>query len=167
MNSQHLNERKKFIYCIHIFFLFFIFGLCTSCDTAKDKKMFGQIVGASIGAYVGSKVGSGVGNQISTSVGVAIGAIVGSKIASILDDSDKESYSRKVSETLEKNPDNVESEWISPNETDTFARIKPFNEFKKEGAPCRDFEQVITKDGKNFIEKSTACRDESGNWLVV
>ena len=167
MNSQYLNERKKFISFRYLFFLFIIFALCASCDTAKDKRLFGQIIGAAVGGYVGSKVGSGVGNQISTAVGVAVGAIIGSKIASILDDSDKESYSRKVSETLEKNPDNVESEWISPNETDTSARIKPFNEFKKEGAPCRDFEQVITKDGKNFIEKSTACRDESGNWLVV
>lgn len=144
-----------------------MFGLCTSCETTRDKKLFGQIVGASVGAYIGSKIGSGVSDQISTAVGVAVGAIVGSKIASILDDSDKKSYSSKVSETLEKNPDNIESKWVSSNETDTSARIKPFNEFKKDGAPCRDFEQVITKNGKSFIEKSTACRDESGNWLVI
>ena len=167
MNHQYLNKRKRIINTKHIFFLFFIFASCTSCETAEDKKLFGQIIGAAVGGYVGSKIGSGVSNQITTAVGVAVGAIIGTKIASVLDDSDKESYSSQVSETLEKNPDNVQSEWISPNETDTSATIKPFNEFKKDGALCRDFEQVITKDGKNFIEKSTACRDESGNWLVV
>ena len=167
MNSQYLNKQKKFLNFSYIFFLFLVFALCTSCETTEDKKLFGQIIGATVGGYVGSKIGSGVGNQISTAVGVAVGLIIGSKIASILDDSDKESYSNKVSETLEKNPDNVESKWISPNKTDTSARIKPLNEFKKDGAPCRDFEQVITKDDKDFIEKSTACRDESGNWLVI
>ena len=55
----------------------------------------------------------------------------------------------------------------SPNETGTSAKIKPVNDFEKNGAPCRDFEQIITRDGKQYIEKSTACRDESGNWKIV
>ena len=150
-----------------LLFILLMFSITTSCETAQDKKLFGQIVGAAVGAYAGSKIGTGVTNQITTALGVAVGAIIGSKIASILDDSDKESYSNKVLDTLESNPDNVESQWISPNETDTSATIKPYNEFKKDGAPCRDFEQVITRNGKNFVEKSTACRDDSGNWLVV
>ena len=30
-----------------------------SCENTKDKKIFGQLIGAAVGGYVGSKVGSG------------------------------------------------------------------------------------------------------------
>ena len=29
------------------------------------------------------------------------------------------------------------------------------------------FEQIIIRDSQQYIEKSTACRDESGNWKIV
>ena len=139
----------------------------SSCETNEDKKLFSQIIGAAVGGYVGSKFGSGVGNQIATALGVAAGSVIAIKLMNVILDEDKESYSKAITETLEENPKNIEKEWNSPNETGTSAKIKPLNDFEENGSPCRDFEQIVTKDGKQYIEKSTACRDESGNWKIV
>ncbi len=153
------NNKIKFLILMSI--------IISSCETNDDKKLFGQIVGAAVGGYVGSKFGSGVGNQIATALGVAAGAVIATKLMNVILDEDRESYSKAITETLEENPNNIEKEWESPNETGTSAKIKPVNDFEKNGAPCRDFEQIITRDGKQYIEKSTACRDESGNWKIV
>ena len=147
--------------------MIFLILLIVSCENPNDKKVLGQIIGAAVGGYVGSKFGSGVGNQIATALGVAAGAVIATKLMNVILDEDKESFSKAITETLEENPKNVEKKWESPNETGTSAKIKPISDFEENGAPCRDFEQIVTKDGKQYIEKSTACRDESGNWKIV
>ena len=152
---------KNLIFII-IFSLFI-----SSCETNEDKKLFGQILGAAVGGYIGSKFGSGVGNQITTALGVAVGAVIASKIANILLEEDKESYGNAIIDSLEENSDNETDKWISPNDSNTSAEIKPLNLYEKDGEPCRDFEQVVVKNGERFVDKSTACRDESGNWKVT
>ena len=87
-----------------------------------------------------------MGNQITTALGVAVGAVIASKIANVLLEEDKESYGNAIIDSLEENSDNETDKWISPNDSNTSAEIKPLNLYEKDGEPCRDFEQVFIKN---------------------
>ena len=151
---------KKSIFLLIIFFL-------NSCETNEDKKLFGQIIGAAVGGYVGSQFGSGIGNQITTALGVAVGAVIATKLVNILNEEDKDSFGNATIDSLENNPNNEKTQWESPTESNTSAEIIPLNSFEENGMPCRDFKQIVVKNGKKHIENATACRDESGNWKIV
>ena len=61
-----------------------------SCENTKDKKIFGQLIGAAVGGYVGSKIGSGVSQDIAVIIGSATGYILGGKIVELLEAEDRE-----------------------------------------------------------------------------
>ena len=100
-------------------------------------------------------------------LGTAVGLVIGGKIAEVLDKDEEKDFSQKIQESLENNPDNMPSEWTSKKNKNINAEILPTSSYKIDNQTCRDFKQIISKDGKQIEEESTACRDEEGNWKII
>ena len=147
-----------------------IFSLCIlsiSCSEKEDNKLLGQIIGSVAGAYLGSKVGDGMVGNLSTVLGGTVGFLIGGKIVDILDSEEQSDLNNAINQTLTKNPDNVSNKWKSQKNIDTNAEIIPLNSYKIDQNTCRDFTKVVKKGKKQVQEKSTACRDEKGNWKII
>ena len=147
-----------------------IFSLCIlliSCSEKEDNKLLGQIIGSVAGAYLGSKVGDGMVGNLTTVLGGTVGFLIGGKIVDILDSEEQSDLNNAINQTLTKNPDNVSNKWKSQKNIDTNAEIMPLNSYKIDQNTCRDFTKVVKKGKKQVQEKSTACRDEKGNWKII
>ena len=147
-----------------------IFSLCIlsiSCSEKEDNKLLGQIIGSVAGAHLGSKVGDGMVGNLTTVLGGTVGFLIGGKIVDILDSEEQSDLNNAINQTLTKNPDNVSNKWKSQKNIDTNAEIIPLNSFKIDQNTCRDFTKVVKKGKKQVQEKSTACRDEKGNWKII
>ncbi len=96
-----------------------------------------------------------------------VGFLIGGKIVDILDPEEQSELNNAVSQTLTKNPDNVSRKWNSQKNLDTNAEIIPLNSYQIDQNTCRDFTKTVNKGDKQFQEKSTACRDEKGNWRII
>ena len=154
----------------HITLKVLIFSLCIlsiSCSEKEDNKLLGQIIGSVAGAYLGSKVGDGMVGNLTTVLGGTVGFLIGGKIADILDSEEQSDLNNAINQTLTKNPDNVSNKWKSQKNIDTNAEIMPLNSYKIDQNTCRDFTKVVKKGKKQVQEKSTACRDEKGNWKII
>ncbi len=141
--------------------------MLSSCAEKENNKLIGQIIGSVAGAYLGSKVGSGIGKSLTTAVGGTIGYLLGGKIVELLDDEEKLELNEKINSSLNNNADNVPEKWVSKKNKNTNAEILPLNTYELDNETCRDFEKVVKKNGKIYEEKSTACRDENGNWRTI
>lgn len=146
--------------------LLLILGLI-SCENTKDKKIFGQLIGAAVGGYVGSKIGSGVSQDIAVILGSATGYILGGKIVELLEAEDREEFNNVIEDSLNNNSDNISTTWESKNSNKTKGSITPLNNYSIDQKSCRDFKKIIKKNKKVYEEESTACRDEKGNWVLI
>ena len=147
-----------------------IFSLCIlsiSCSEKEDNKLLGQIIGSVAGAYLGSKVGDGMVGNLTTVLGGTVGFLIGGKIVDILDSEEQSDLNNAINQTLTKNPDNVSNKWKSQKNIDTNAEIIPLNSYKIDQNTCRDFTKIVKQGEKQVQEKSTACRDEKGNWKII
>ena len=154
----------------HLTLKVLIFSLCIlliSCSEKEDNKLLGQIIGSVAGAYLGSKVGDGMVGNLTTVLGGTVGFLIGGKIVDILDSEEQSDLNNAINQTLTKNPDNVSNKWKSQKNIDTNAEIIPLNSYKIDQNTCRDFTKIVKKGEKQVQEKSTACRDEKGNWKTI
>lgn len=138
-----------------------------SCQNSSDNKIVGQIVGAAVGGYLGSKVGSGITKDISIILGGAAGYILGGKIVNILNESEQNEFNNVIEDSLNYNPDNSSKTWKSKSNKETLGEVTPLNSYNIKDNNCRDFKKVIKKNDEVFEEKSTACRDKNGNWVLI
>ena len=141
--------------------------LLSSCAEKEDNKLLGQIIGSVAGAYLGSKVGDGMAGNLTTVLGGTLGFFIGGKIVDILDSEEQLELNNAVNQTLTENPDNVSKKWNSQKNVDTNAEITPLNSYQIDENTCRDFTKTVNKADKKVQEKSTACRDEKGNWKII
>ena len=154
----------------HLTLKVLIFSLCVlsiSCSEKEDNKLLGQIIGSVAGAYLGSKVGDGMVGNLTTVLGGTVGFLIGGKIVDILDSEEQSDLNNAINQTLTENPDNVSNKWNSQKNLDTDAEILPLNSYKINQNTCRDFTKTVKKGDKKVQEKSTACRDDEGNWKVI
>ncbi len=154
-------KNNKFIFFYSTLFLIF------SCESSNDNKIVGQIVGAAVGGYLGSKVGSGITKDISIILGGAAGYILGGKIVNILNDSEKDDFNNVIEDSLNYSPDNTSEKWKSKSDNKTSGEVIPLNSYQLKKNICRDFKKIIKKNNEVFEEKSTACRDKNGDWVLI
>ena len=155
---------KNFTYKI---LAFSFLTLSSSCAEKEDNKLLGQIIGSAAGAYLGSKVGDGIVGNLTTVLGGTVGFLIGGKIVNILDSEEQSELNNAINQTLTKNPDNLSNKWNSQKNVDTNAEIMPLNSYQIDKNTCRDFTKTVNKGKKQVQEKSTACRDENGNWKII
>jgi len=147
--------------------IFQLLILSSSCSEKEDNKLLGQIIGSVAGAYVGSKIGDGMVGNLTAVLGGTVGFLLGGKIVDILDSDEQLELNNTVNQTLTENPDNLSNKWESKNNIDTNAEITPLNSYQLDENTCRDFTKTVNKGDKQIQEKSTACRDEFGNWKII
>jgi surface antigen len=147
--------------------IFSLLILTNSCAEKEDNKLLGQIIGSVAGAYLGSKVGDGIAGNLTTVLGGTVGFLIGGKIVDILDSEEQSELNNLVNQTLTETPDNVSNKWNSQKNIDTNAEITPLNSYQINKNTCRDFTKTVNKGDKQVQEKSTACRDEKGNWKII
>ena len=148
-------------------FIFSFLIVSSSCAEKEDNKLLGQIIGSVAGAYLGSKVGDGMVGNFTTVLGGTVGFLIGGKIVDILDSEEQSELNNAINQTLTENPDNVSNRWNSKKSEDTNAEITPLNSYQIDKNTCRDFTKTVNKGQEQVQEKSTACRDEDGNWKVI
>lgn len=141
--------------------------LITSCENNKDKKILGQIIGTAVGGYLGSKVGSGVSQDLSIILGGAAGYFLGGKIIEILNKKEKDEFNNVIEDSLNYNSDNTIREWESSSDENTSGEVIPLNSYQIDEKNCRDFKKIIKKNREIYEEKSTACRSNDGNWILI
>ena len=157
---ENLKVKKKLVLFIFLIFI-------NSCAEKEDSKLLGQLIGSVAGAYLGSKVGSGISKNIATVVGGTVGFLIGGKIVELLDNEERNDFNETINNSLNENSDNISKEWKSKKKIGTKGKVTPLNTYKIDNNTCRDFVKIIDQDNKKYEEKSTACRDENGNWKVI
>ena len=147
--------------------MFSFICLIVSCENTRDKKVFGQIIGAAVGGYGGSKIGSGAPKEISVILGGAAGYILGGKIVEILSKKEREEFNNVIENSLNFSPDNARESWQSNENQNITGEEIPLNNYKMKNRDCRDFKKVIRKNNEIFEENSSACRNKDGNWEII
>mgnify|MGYP001391534009 CR=1 FL=1 len=74
---------------------------------------------------------------------------------------------KTASHTAHLLSNNLGNKWSSQKNVDTNAEIIPLNSYQIDKNTCRDFTKTVNKGKKQVQERSTACRDENGNWKII
>jgi len=125
------------------------------------KKDIGAITGGTLGAVAGSKVGGGSGQLVATAIGAMIGMSIGSSVGESMDELD----ALKMNRSLEYAPSGQTTKWVNPDSGNRYS-VTPTNTHRSpQGHNCRDFQTTAVIDGNAEIIRSSACRNNYGEWV--
>lgn len=131
-----------------------------ACQT---KEQGGAVMGGVLGGVLGSNVGGGQGNTAAIIAGTILGAYVGSEMGRYMDENDE----RKARSALEYNRDNQSSSWHNPN-TGADVTTTPTRTYQSANSEnCREYQTVVTVNGRQEKAYGNACRQPDGTWKVV
>ncbi len=119
----------------------------------------GTIFGALAGGLIGGAATRGNGGAV---VGGAIlGGLLGNTISRNIDCDDQPVAFRVYADGL--NGDlNRRYDWRG--RAGNYGYFTPTREFRRGGVVCRDFNEVTYRNGRQYTNTGTACRETSGNW---
>ncbi|ANB02091.1 RT0821/Lpp0805 family surface protein [Ectothiorhodospira sp. BSL-9] len=130
------------------------------CATGPTQEQTGAVVGGALGGVLGSQIGGGTGRTAAIIAGTLAGAAIGGSIGRTMDEVDR----ARLSNTLERQPDNRSTSWQNPNTGHSF-QATPTNTFQSGGRDCREYTVIGTIDGSQERITGTACRDSQGRWI--
>ena len=141
-------------------------GACESMQGAGNKQILGGAGGAVLGGLAGSQIGGGSGRLVATGAGVLLGALVGSEIGSSLDKADR-TYARQANQRAYEAPVGETITWNNP-ESGNYGSVTPTRDgYSSGGRYCREYQQVITVNGRQETGYGTACQQPDGSWEIV
>lgn len=113
------------------------------------------------------RVGGDTGTLIGAAAGALVGAAIGGFIGHRLDVRDKAKREAALQESLKTASANEQVAWINPD-TGNSGTIKPLTEARAEGSGpvCREFEETYTREAKTVTQKSRACLNKDGTWVM-
>lgn len=126
-----------------------------------NREAIGAVLGGAVGAAVGSQVGKDGGRAVATLVGAVLGATVGAAIGREMDREDRACFGQ----TLEFARRGETVTWTNPRGV-TYA-VTPRSDVTREGRKCREFESVVTVDGRREQTRGRACEAGDGTWQAV
>jgi surface antigen len=131
-----------------------------------NKQSMGTLGGAVLGGLAGSSMGKGKGQLWTTGAGALLGAFVGSSIGQSLDQADMAYHSQAV-ERAYTAPLNESVSWDNP-QSGHHGTVTPVREGRQAstGNVCRQYKQTIVVDGKAETALGTACKNNSGQWVL-
>ncbi|OKY75144.1 MAG: hypothetical protein BM485_09195 [Desulfobulbaceae bacterium DB1] len=138
-------------------FLLFASSLICSCAT---KAQTGAGTGAAAGAIAGQAIGK---STEATLIGAVVGLLLGYTVGNEMDKADQE----KINSAYESMPDGRTSQWVNPNNGNSYAVTPQYTYQNSANQNCREAEILVTIDGRPEKMKQTACRDEYGNWVAA
>ncbi len=132
-----------------------------------NKELIGTLGGAALGAYGGAQFGSGTGQLAAVAVGTLAGAYFGGEIGRSLDKADQAYAQRSAQNALEYNRTGETSSWRNPDSGHAGATTPTRTYQNAKGQDCREYETVVTIDGRNEKAIGRACREPGGVWRIV
>ena len=141
--------------------------MVTSCSNKENNEFLGKMIGTAVGAVVGSKLGDGENTKAIYSIlGAAGGYLLGKKIGELLSIEEQNDLNENIINSLNNSEEGQTTKWQSKENKNTYAEIKTKNKNNIEGRKCREYEKMLFKNGRQIKEKSQACRDINGNWII-
>lgn len=140
--------------------------LTTGCSTVQSnpKTTIGAVGGGALGGLIAGAAGGSAGTIVASTLG---GIIVGGVIGKLLDDRDKRLAAEASQNALETAPTGRSVTWRNPDNEHSGA-VTPVKTYQTpSGTYCREYEQIITIDGKREKVYGTACRQPDGSWRNV
>jgi len=133
--------------------------LLTSCASGT-RGQGGAMMGAAGGALVGQAIGH---NTEATLIGAAVGALLGYIVGNEMDKFDR----MQLNQAYETTPSYQSSQWVNPDNGNRYAVTpQPAYTQPQSGQVCREAEILATVNGRAEKTVSTACRDNSGRWVL-
>lgn len=131
-----------------------------SCTQEGTKGQTGAVVGAAGGALVGQIIGR---NTEATLIGAAVGTMLGYIVGNEMDKYDRQ----HLNSVYETGRSGQTSTWSNPDTGNTYqVTPQPAYTASSSNQPCRKAEIQAIIDGKPETTYTTACRDESGQWVL-
>ena len=124
-----------------------------------NRDAIGTAIGAVVGGAVGSQVGDGSGRVVAIVLGTVIGAAIGHKIGRELDERDRAC----IGHALELAKDGQSVRWVNESDGASYV-VTPIA--ADTGSTCRDFDLVVSAQGKTESQRGHACRTTDGTWQM-
>jgi surface antigen len=139
-----------------------------ACESDRGpKEVGGALVGAAVGGLLGSQIGGGRGQLAAVAAGTLLGAYLGTEVGRSLDRADRLHAERAAQHSLETTRSGTASRWVNPDNGHA-GSFTPLNSYRSaDGLDCRDYDQVITVEGRSQTARGTACRQPDGSWRIV
>ena len=137
----------------------------SGCEGVGTKQAVGTALGGALGGLAGSRIGKNEGRLAATAGGALLGAWLGAEIGKSLDKADQLYAAQATQNALERNPSGQATTWKNPDNGHA-GTVTPTRTFKERGRDCREFEQVVTIEGRQETVKGTACREDQG-WRIL
>jgi surface antigen len=148
---------KKYILLITVLVIFAMFAI--SCNRAELGSTIGGLGGAAVGGQIGDKKHRGRNAIIGAFAGAVIGYIVGNE----MDKYDKQ----KLNETFETVPSHKKVKWVNPDNNNRYEVTPEPAYTADDGRPCRDAYIQAVINGEYKQVKTTACRNNNGQWEII
>ncbi len=129
-----------------------------SCTGQYSRGQSGAAMGAAGGALVGQAIG---GNTEATLIGMAVGTMLGYIVGNEMDKYDRQ----ELNQVYERGVSGQQSSWQNPDSGNAYT-VTPQRAVQGKSGPCRKAEIQAVIDGRQETTYSTACRDESGQWVL-
>lgn len=133
-------------------------GLCAAlalaacADTGWGEKQQG---GTAIGAGGGAVLGAVVGGWQGAAIGAVAGGVVGNLVGRDMDQNERR---RAEEATWNSARDGRRSDWNYDGGGRGYS--EPASDYyMRNGQECRDFNQYMTKNGRDYRDRVTVCRD--------
>ncbi len=144
----------------------FVAILTTGCATIQSnpKTTVGAVGGGTLGGLIAAAAG---GNSAAIAASVVGGILVGGVVGKLLDDRDKRLAAEAAQNALETAPSGRPVAWRNPD-NDHSGTVTPVRTYQtSSGTYCREYQQIVTIDGKHEKAYGTACRQPDGTWRVI
>jgi surface antigen len=119
----------------------------------------GTVLGAAGGGIIGGFAGHG--NGLGIIGGALLGGLAGNAISRDMDCDDQRAAASSYDESF-RGRVGERHEWHSDG--DDHGYIVTNREYRRDGRICRDFTQVVYRQGREFDRDGTACRRQGGDW---
>ncbi len=119
-----------------------------------------QNSGTAIGAGGGAVLGAVVGGWQGAVIGAVAGGVVGNLIGHDMDERER---ARAEDASYRAARENRRAEW--GDRSSTYGYAEPVGDYYRRGGQvCHDYVQYMHKNGRDYQDRTTICRDQSGGW---
>lgn len=133
--------------------------LVAGCQNAGQNEVIGTGAGAAGGALIGGLAGGWTG----AAIGGLAGGIVGNLVGRSLDDRER---ARMEAAQAQAAAEGRQVNWSEGGKASGY--VRPVGQqYVSGGRTCRQFEQVVNKDGRTERETVTMCRNSDGSWTMA
>lgn len=120
------------------------------------------VAGAAAGGLLGAAAFGGSAQWVGIVGGALLGSVVGNQIGKYMDRQDQANMQNAIVTT----PVGSQAQWTN-NKTNTTYVVRPVKNYTSSGRYCREYQTMVTINGKQQKGYGKACRQPDGSWRIV